>query len=65
MPKLLGRLQSALADRYGLDRETGAGGMVTVYLAQDVPHGRPVAVKVVRPELATGIGAIASWLRSS
>ncbi len=34
MPELLGRLQSALADRYRLDREVGAGGMATVYLAR-------------------------------
>jgi serine/threonine protein kinase len=33
MPELLGRLQSALADRYRLEREIGAGGMATVYLA--------------------------------
>src|SRR5215217_4096646 len=57
MPDLLGRLQSALADRYRLDREAGAGGMATVYLAQDIRHGRPVAVKVLRPELAAVIGA--------
>src|ERR1700752_1414236 len=57
MPELLGRLQSALADRYRLDREAGAGGMATVYLAQDIRHARPVAVKVLRPELAAVIGA--------
>ena len=57
MPELLGRLQSALADRYRLDREAGAGGMATVYLAQDIRHDRPVAVKVLRPELAAVIGA--------
>jgi eukaryotic-like serine/threonine-protein kinase len=57
MPELLGRLQAALADRYRLDREAGAGGMATVYLAQDIRHGRPVAVKVLRPELAAVIGA--------
>jgi serine/threonine-protein kinase len=57
MPELLGRLQSALADRYRLDREIGAGGMATVYLAQDIRHNRPVALKVLRPELAAVIGA--------
>ena len=57
MPELLGRLQSALADRYRLDREAGAGGMATVYLAQDIRHARRVAVKVLRPELAAVIGA--------
>src|SRR5512144_2794537 len=57
MPELLGRLQSALADRYRLDREIGAGGMATVYLAQDVRHDRKVALKVLRPELSAVIGA--------
>jgi eukaryotic-like serine/threonine-protein kinase len=57
MPELLGRLQSALADRYRLDREAGAGGMATVYLAQDIRHDRRVALKVLRPELAAVIGA--------
>ncbi|HYC32201.1 MAG TPA: serine/threonine-protein kinase, partial [Gemmatimonadales bacterium] len=57
MPELLGRLQSALAARYRLDREVGAGGMATVYLAQDLRHSRAVALKVLRPELAAVIGA--------
>jgi serine/threonine protein kinase/Tfp pilus assembly protein PilF len=50
------RLSSALADRYRLDREIGAGGMATVYLAQDLKHDRPVALKVLRPELAAVLG---------
>ena len=45
------RLAAALADRYVLEREIGAGGMATVYLARDLRHKRSVAVKVVRPEL--------------
>jgi serine/threonine-protein kinase len=57
MRELLGRLQSALAERYRLDREAGAGGMATVYLAQDLRHDRRVALKVLRPELAAVIGA--------
>ena len=57
MPELLGRLQSALAERYRLSREIGAGGMATVYLAEDVRHDRRVALKVLRPELAAVIGA--------
>jgi serine/threonine protein kinase len=44
-------LAAALAERYLLERVVGAGGMATVYLAQDVRHKRSVAVKVVRPEL--------------
>jgi len=51
------RLQNALADRYRIERELGAGGMATVYLAQDVRHDRKVAIKVLRPELAAVIGS--------
>ncbi len=50
-------LRTALADRYVLDRELGAGGMATVYLAEDLKHHRKVAIKVLRPELAAVIGA--------
>ena len=53
----LDRLTVALADRYTLERELGAGGMATVYLAQDIKHDRKVAIKVLRPELAAVIGA--------
>jgi serine/threonine-protein kinase len=53
----LDRLTAALADRYRIERELGAGGMATVYLAQDVRHDRKVALKVLRPELAAVIGA--------
>ena len=53
----IGVLTSALADRYRIERELGAGGMATVYLAQDLKHDRKVAIKVLRPELAAVIGA--------
>jgi serine/threonine protein kinase len=49
-------LKSALLDRYRLDREIGAGGMATVFLAQDLKHDRPVALKILRPELAASLG---------
>jgi eukaryotic-like serine/threonine-protein kinase len=51
------RLRASLAARYRIERELGAGGMATVYLAQDLRHDRKVAVKVLRPELAAVIGA--------
>jgi eukaryotic-like serine/threonine-protein kinase len=50
------RLQGALADRYRIKRELGRGGMATVYLAQDLKHDRPVALKVLRPDLAASLG---------
>ena len=46
------RLTAALADRYRVERELGAGGMATVYLASDLKHDREVAIKVLHPELA-------------
>jgi serine/threonine-protein kinase len=51
------RLAASLADRYRIERELGAGGMATVYLAHDIKHDRDVAIKVLRPELAAVIGA--------
>jgi serine/threonine-protein kinase len=47
----------ALPGRYAIERELGRGGMATVYLAQDLRHDRPVAIKVLREELAAAIGA--------
>ena len=43
------RVIAALAARYTIERELGAGGMATVYLAEDLKHRRKVAVKVLRP----------------
>src|SRR5881227_137928 len=57
MLEVLARLKAALANRYAIGRELGHGGMATVYLAQDLKHGRAVAIKVLRPELAAALGA--------
>ncbi len=57
MTDLPSGLTKALQARYRFDRELGAGGMATVWLAHDLKHERPVAIKVLRPELAEAIGA--------
>jgi serine/threonine protein kinase len=49
-------LRQALSERYTIDRELGRGGMATVYLATDVRVSRPVAIKVLHPELAAALG---------
>ena len=51
------RLIAALADRYTIERELGAGGMATVYLAHDMKHDRDVAIKVLHPDLGAALGA--------
>ncbi len=56
MPDVTDRLQAAITDRYVLGRELGRGGMATVYLAQDLKHDRPVAIKVLHPDLAATLG---------
>ncbi len=57
MSEIAEKLKVAIADRYVIEHELGAGGMATVYLAHDVKHERKVALKVLRPELAAVIGA--------
>jgi serine/threonine protein kinase/Tfp pilus assembly protein PilF len=52
----LDRLGTALTGRYAIDRELGRGGMATVYLADDLKHGRQVAIKVLHPELSSLLG---------
>ena len=53
----IARLKSALQGRYEVLHELGAGGMATVYLAEDLRHERKVALKVLKPELAAVVGA--------
>ncbi|MEP6591906.1 MAG: protein kinase [Gemmatimonadota bacterium] len=54
---MLERLAAALADRYRIEREIGAGGMATVYLAHDLKHDRDVAIKVLHPDLGAALGS--------
>ena len=51
------QLSSVLGDRYRIEREVGRGGMAHVFLARDVKHGRDVAVKVIRPDVAASLGS--------
>ncbi|MEO7647654.1 MAG: hypothetical protein ABIV11_05385, partial [Gemmatimonadaceae bacterium] len=56
LPLMDARLGTALEGRYTVDREIGAGGMATVYLARDDRHNRNVALKVLNPELGAVLG---------
>jgi len=56
MTEAAARLRASLADRYTIERELGAGGMATVYLAHDIRHDRDVALKVLKSDLAESLG---------
>jgi Tol biopolymer transport system component/tRNA A-37 threonylcarbamoyl transferase component Bud32 len=56
MTDVISRIGAAVSDRYRIERELGAGGMATVYLAEDVRHHRKVALKVLHPELSAVLG---------
>lgn len=62
MNQILERLRHALGGRYEVEGEIGRGGMATIYLARDLKHGRPVALKVLHSEFAASLGA-ARFLR--
>ena len=51
------QLAAAIADRYRVERQVGAGGMATVFLAHDLKHERDVAIKVLHPDLGAALGA--------
>src|SRR3954471_3442855 len=57
MDTLQSQLEIGLAGRYEIERQIGAGGMATVYLARDLKHQRRVAVKLLNPELGAVLGA--------
>src|SRR5262245_5651697 len=57
MPDLTSQVSAVLAGRYRIERELGRGGMAVVFLAEDLRHHRPVAIKVLLPELAALLGA--------
>ncbi len=56
-PSVIDRLSAALADRYRVERELGQGGMATVFLAEDLRHGREVAIKVLHEDLGATLGS--------
>ena len=60
MSDLPARLTAALADRYRIERELGAGGMATVYLAEDLKHQRQVAINL--PDTSNTVVYVENWL---
>src|SRR5690606_37765163 len=60
---LRARVSRALEDRYAVERELGAGGMATVYLARERKHARPVVLKVLHPRAAAHYGGAERFLR--
>jgi serine/threonine-protein kinase len=57
MSSVFERLRNALAPGIVVERELASGGMGIVFVARDAVLDRPIAIKVLRPELATAIGA--------
>ena len=61
---VLARLQATLHDRYRTERPIGAGGVATVYLAEDRRHSRHLAIKVLHPKTPRRSALSASSVRS-
>src|SRR5262245_36157490 len=55
--ELIDRLNAGLIGRYVIERHIGEGGMATVFLASDLRHARPVAIKVLSRKLGNTLGA--------
>lgn len=55
-PDLRARLSAALGDRYVIEAQLGAGGMATVFRAQERKHERPVVLKVLHPDISAAMG---------
>ncbi len=53
---VIDKLAAGLESKYRIQRELGAGGMALVFLASDLRHDRPVALKLLRPELSAILG---------
>ena len=56
MTDVRAQLQATIGAAYTIERELGAGGMATVYLAHDLKHDRDVAIKVLHPDLGAALG---------
>ncbi len=61
MTEITGRLSTALADRYQIEKRLGEGGMATVYLADDLKHKRKVAVKSLATRTVSDLGQRRYW----
>ena len=57
MPASIEQINARLPERYRVERQVGAGGMATIYLAHDLKHDRRVALKILNDELSATVGA--------
>ena len=54
---MMTRLATAVEGRYRIEKEAGRGAMARVYQAVELQSGRPVAIKLLPPEMATATNA--------